>query len=69
MEEWSFLSNKLNYIQYDRYPKNYHILGISTVNKYRNSLDAKEERDKMELDFGLTLYILKIEYLDIYKGI
>ena len=22
MEQWSILSNKLNYIQYDRYPKN-----------------------------------------------
>ena len=29
MEQWSILSNTLNYIQYDRYPKNYHSLGIS----------------------------------------
>ena len=33
MEQWSILSNTLNYIQYDRYPKNYHSLGITVVNK------------------------------------
>ena len=31
MEQWSILNNMLNYIQYDRYTKNYHSLGISTV--------------------------------------
>ena len=31
MEQWSILSNMLNYIQYDRHPKNYHNLGISAV--------------------------------------
>ena len=45
VEQWSILSSPLNYIQYDRHPKNYHTLGISAVNKYRNSLDAEEERD------------------------
>ena len=30
MEQWSILSNTLNYIQYDRHPENYHSLGIST---------------------------------------
>ena len=66
MEQWSILSNMLNYIQYDRYPKNYHSLGFSAVNKYRNSLDAKEKTDIIELDFGPTPNILKAEYLDIY---
>ena len=69
MEQWSILSNTLNYKLYDRHPKNYHTLGICTVNKYRNSLDAKEERGIIELGFGPTLNILKGEYLDIYKGI
>ena len=52
MEQWSILSNVLNYIQYDKHPKNYHNLSISAVNKYRNSLDISTERDVMELDFG-----------------
>ena len=69
MEQWSILSNILNYIQYDRHSENYHTLGISTVNKYRNSLDAKEGRDIIELDFCPTANILKEEYLDIYKEV
>ena len=68
MEQWSILSNMLNYIQYDRHPKNYHNLGISTVNECRNGLDVKEERDIMELDLGPTLNILKDEYLGVYEG-
>ena len=59
MEQWSILSNTLNYIQYDRHPKNYHNLGINAVNKYRDNLDIREERDKIELDFGPTLNLLK----------
>ena len=33
MEHWSILGNMLNYIQYDRQPRNYHNLDISAVNK------------------------------------
>ena len=69
MEQWSILSNTLNYIQYDRHPKNYHNLGISTVKKYKQHSDMKEERDMIELDFGPTSNTLKEEYLDIYKRI
>ena len=50
-EQWSILSNKLNYMQYDRHPKNYHNLGINAVNKSRNNSDITEERDTIELDF------------------
>ena len=67
MEQWSILSNTLNYIQYDRHPKHYHRLGISAVNKYRRNLGTREERDIMELDFGPTPDISKVEYLDVYK--
>ena len=70
MEQWSILSNTLNYIQYDRYPKNYHSLGISTVNKCgKNQSTKEEERDILELDFCQTLDILREEYLDVYEGI
>ena len=52
MEQWSILSNTLNYIQYDRHPKNYHNLGISMVNKcVNNACTKEEERDMLELDF------------------
>ena len=63
------MSSLLNYIQYDRCPRNYHTLGISAVNKYRDSLDAKEEKHIIVLDFCPTSNILKEEYLDVYKRI
>ena len=70
MEPWSILSNTLNYIQYDRYPKNYHSLGISAINKCGKNLTTKEEeRDILELDFSQMPDILREEYLDVYEGI
>ena len=69
MEQWLILSNTLNYIIYDKHPKNFHNLGISTVNICKNHSDVKEEKDLIEVDFGPTLNILKEEYLDIYQGI
>ena len=68
VEQWSILSNTLNYIQYDRHLKNYHSLGISTANRCMNNVDIKEERDTIELDFGATPDVLKEDYLDMYKG-
>ena len=70
MEQWSILSKTLNYIKYDRYPKNYHSLGISVTNKCGKNLCTKEEeRDILEIDFGQTPEILREEYLDVYEGI
>ena len=69
MEQWSILSNTLNYIKYDRCPKNFHNLGISAVNIYKNHSDAKEDIDKVETDFGPTPDTLKEEYLYVYEGI
>ena len=72
MEQWSILSNVVNYIQYDKCPKNFHNFNISTVNKEgskRNSNIEKEERHMLELDFGDTLEKLKGEFLDMYEGI
>ena len=59
----------LNYILYGKHPKNYHNLGISAVNKCKNNLDIKEERDIIQLDFDPSPNILKEEYLDVYKRI
>ena len=69
MEQWSVLSNVLNYIQYDKHPKAYHSLSINAINKYRNSLDTKDKRDVVELDFGAMPEVLRGEYLDVYDGI
>ena len=72
MEQWSILSNVLNYIQYDKHPKNYHSLNISAVNKEksrRTPYIKEQERDMLELDFGHTPNKLKEDYLDGYEGI
>ena len=63
------MSITLNYIQYDRHPKNYHSIGTNTGNKCGKNLCTKEERDILELDFGPTSDILREEYVDVYKGI
>ena len=36
MEQWSILSNVLNYIQHDRHHMLNHNVSIRVVNKYRN---------------------------------
>ena len=47
MEQWSILSNVVNYIQYDRYPKNFYNLNIKAVNKekYKRRSDTEEENN------------------------
>ena len=64
MEQWSILSNVLNYIQYDKHPKTYHSLSINAVNKHRSI--TNEKGDIVELDFSVTPEVLKEEYLDVY---
>ena len=66
MEQWSILSNTLNYKQYDRHPKNFHDIEISTVNICKIHSEIREEKDQIELDFGPTPDILKEEYLNAY---
>ena len=71
MEQWSILSNTVNYIQYDKHARNFHNLNIRAVNKEkykRNSNTEDEERHMLELDFGDAPEKLKEEYLDVYNG-
>ena len=47
MEQWSILSNVVNYIQYDRHPKNLYNLNIKAVNMEiykRKSITVKERQ-------------------------
>ena len=69
MEQWSLLSNILNYIQHDRHHIINQNLSIRVVNKYKNSSETKDEREITELDSGMTQQILCEEYLDVYEGI
>ena len=69
MEQWSILSNVLNYIKHDRHHTVNHTLNIKTVNKHRNKLETKEEKELVELDLGSTPLKIHEEYLDVYEGI
>ena len=35
MEQWSILSNVINYVQYSKNPKNFHAMSIKPINKNR----------------------------------
>ena len=73
MEQWSILSNMVNYIQYNRPPKNFFNLNIRAESKERykrkSSIEKGEERHLLELDFGDPPEKLKEEYLDVYEEI
>ena len=69
MEQWSILSNVLNYIQHDKYHTVSHILNIKAVNKHRYKSEEKEEKEHVELDIGSMSLKLCKEYLDVYDGI
>ena len=65
------LNNVVNYVQYNRHPKNYYYLDIKAVNsKQHKKIDNKEgKRQILELGFGNTPEKLKGEYLDMYERI
>ena len=73
MEQWSILSNAVNYVQYGRNPKNFHDLHVKEIDQknHRKIYDRLkgEDRQVLELDFGNNLDELKGEYLDMYEGV
>ena len=71
MEQWSILSNMINYIQYNRHSRNFYNLDIKTMGQksHKKMYNKEEERQVLELDFGNAPEKLKGEYLDMFKGI
>ena len=72
MEQSSILSNMVNYIQYNRHPKNFFNLDIKAVNQrsHKKRHNKEKERQMLELDFGdMPEKLKKKEYLDMDKGI
>ena len=64
MEQWSILSNVINYIQYDRHPRSFHSLNVSAVNREKGKEKAsskEEEKSRLELKFKNTPEKLKEE--------
>ena len=68
MEQWSILSNVLNYVQHIRFHSMNHTLDIKAVNKYKHKPNT-DDREFKELDFGTTPQKSQEEYLDIFEGI
>ena len=69
MEQWSILSNILNYIQHGRFHTMKQMLDVKAVNKYKFKPDTEGGKEFRELDFGSTPLKLHEEYLDVYEGI
>ena len=67
MEQWSILSNVLNYLQHSKFNSINRLLNVKPENRYRIKPDmGKEFR---EVDFGTIPENLQEEYLDVYEGI
>ena len=67
MEQWSILSNMLNYVQHSKLNSIKHSLSVKPVNRYKIKPD--EGKEFREVDFGTIPENLQKEYLDIYEGI
>ena len=66
-EQWSILSNVLNYVQHSKFNSIDHTLNVKVVNRYKVRPDMV--REFKELDFGPIPQKLQEEYLDLYDGI
>ena len=67
MEQWSILSNVLNYVQHSRFNSINYTIDVKATNRYKYKPDVK--REFKELDFGPTPQNLQEEYMEIYEGI
>ena len=52
MEQWSIMSNVINYVQHSRFHLMKHTLDIKAVNKYKHK-PSTDDREFKELDFGI----------------
>ena len=67
MEQWSILSNTLNYVQHSKFSSMDHSLNIWPVNRYK--VKPNEEKEFREVDFSTNLQNLQTEYLDVHEGV
>ena len=72
MEQWSILSNVINYVQYIKNPKNLHAMLVKPTNKNKINIGRGEvEKDRSTSEVGLIDMSDRLteEYLDRYKGV
>ena len=67
MEQWSFLSNILNYVQHSKFNSMNYTINVKPINRYNVKPDTGKEFK--ESDFGTIPQNLQEEYLDVYEGI
>ena len=71
MRNWSIFSDNVRYIQHEQ--KMSHKLNIDTLDySQHKELYFKlkgEERETLDIDFGIYPDILKSKYLDVYEGV
>ena len=54
MEQWSILSNIINYVQYSKNPKNFHAMSIKSINKNKINVGRKRgEKDRFVTEVSL----------------
>ena len=71
MEQWSILSNVINYVQYSKNPRNFHAMLVKPTNKNKINIGRRQrEKDRSVLEVFLvdTSDRLIEGYLDRYKG-
>ena len=70
MEQWSILSNVINYVQYSKNPKNFHTMSINPINKNKSNVGRREEDSFLsKVSLTDTSDRLMEEYLDRYEGV
>ena len=72
MEQWSILSDVINYVQYSKTPKNFHDVIIKPVNNSRINKRTKDEHideSSLRVDLANISNESREEYLDRYEGI
>ena len=67
MEQWSILSNSLNYVQHSKFNSMDHSLSIHSVNRYKlkpNESFSSFGKEFREVDFRTNSQNLQAEYLE-----
>ena len=46
MEQWLILNNVINYVQYDKLPRNFHSISVRPINKMKNKIKNRKDEKK-----------------------
>ena len=71
MKNWSIFSENVRYVQHDQAtPQNLNIDTLDYIDHRELYLKLREEeRETLDIDFGLYPDVLKSKYLDVYEGV